>query len=153
MPPCPPPPYTRRVKAAEILPRLAELSLPNGDYALHSSASLVLRGILEEAGDLDIVARGAAWDQALSLVAAGKAVLDEGRQDSRVSVGEDVEIYDGWLGENADTLVDRAESVLGVPCVPLEDVIAVKEKLDRPKDREHLARIQEHLMRTREHRG
>lgn len=46
--------------ASDIQRRLAELGLPEGDYALHSSAALVLRGILDEAGDLDIVARGAA---------------------------------------------------------------------------------------------
>jgi len=133
------------VRAAAILARLSELALPAEDYALHSSASLVLREILEDAGDLDIVARAAAWECALAMVAAGEAVLDEGREDARVTVGEDVEIYHGWLGESAAALIERAELVLDVPCVPLQDVIAMKERLDRPKDREHLARIRAHL--------
>ncbi len=134
---------------AEILTRLSGLNLPGGDYVLHSSASLVLREILQDASDLDIVARGAAWERAQAIVAAGEGALDEGREDARVTVGEDVEIYDGWLGEDADKVVGRAELVLGVPCAPLEDVIAMKEKLDRPKDRDHLARIRAHLAKHR----
>lgn len=137
--------YAWQVTATEILARLAELDLPAGDYLVHSSASLVLRGVLEQAGDLDIVACGAAWRKAEALVANGAGLLDRGRQDQRVSVGDDVEIYDGWLGEEAEPLVARAEVVRGVPCAPLADVIAMKERLDRPKDREHLARIRAHL--------
>jgi len=129
----------------EILARLSELELAAVDYVVHSSASLVLRGVLYEAGDVDVVARGSAWRQALSWVDRGEAELDRGETDQRVSLGHDVEIYDGWLGESADQVVGRAELVHGVPCVPLADVIAMKERLDRPKDREHLARIREYL--------
>ena len=129
----------------QIHARLAALALPPGEFVLHSSASLVLRGILPEAVDLDIVARGPAWSRALELVAATAATLDRGRQDLRVKVGDDVEIYDGWLGEPAAAVVARAEVVAGVPCAPLADVIAMKERLVRPKDRRHLALIRAHL--------
>lgn len=127
--------------AERIHDRLRELRLPEGDYLVHSSASLVLRGILEKAGDVDIVCRGAAWELALALVARGEATLDRGVDDQRVSVGADVELYDGWFGEDGGAVVGRAELVAGVPCAPLADVIAMKERLDRPKDREHLALI------------
>lgn len=131
--------------ATDIRQRLAQLNLSAGDYVVHSSASLVLRGVLDQAGDVDIVVRGSAWRRAEELVAAGAAVLDRGTHDQRVSVGADVELYDGWLGESADEVVPRAELVGGVPCAPLTDVIAMKERLGRPKDREHLARIRAHL--------
>lgn len=127
-----------------ILARLKQLRLPDGDYVVHSSASLVLRGILERAGDVDVVCRGAAWQFALERVAAGDAVLDRGVDDQRVSVGDDVELYDGWFGEEAGAVVGRAELVAGVPCAPLAEVIAMKERLGRPKDREHLALIRAH---------
>ncbi|MFA5552014.1 MAG: hypothetical protein WDA03_10400 [Trueperaceae bacterium] len=130
---------------ADIRERLAQLNLEVGEYIVHSSASLVLRGVLDHAGDIDIVARGSAWRQALELVTAGAAVLDRGVHDQRVSLGTDVEMYDGWLGESADEVVPRAELVAGVPCAPLADVIAMKERLGRPKDREHLARIRSYL--------
>lgn len=127
--------------AAAIKERLQQLDLPEGDFVVHASASLVLRGILPEAGDVDVVAGASAWAQALALVAAGQAELEQGRQDQRVSVGDDVEVYDGWLGEMAPDLIARAQLVAGVPCVPLADVIALKQRLDRPKDRAHLERI------------
>ncbi len=129
----------------DILARLRELRLSPNDYVVHSSASLVLRGVLDEAGDVDVVARGDAWRQALAWVERGEAELDKGEHDQRVSLGPDVEVYDGWLGESAESVVARAEFVQGVPCAPLADVIAMKQRLDRPKDRIHLARIREHL--------
>jgi len=129
----------------DILARLRELRLSPNDYVVHSSASLVLRGVLDEAGDVDVVARGDAWRQALAWVERGEAELDKGEHDQRVSLGPDVEVYDGWLGESAESLVARAEFVQGVPCAPLADVIAMKQRLDRPKDRIHLTRIREHL--------
>lgn len=132
------------MNAEQIHARLEGLALAPANHVVHSSASLVLRGILQEAADVDVVARGRAWEQALALVAGG-ATLDRGRQDQRVSVGTDVEIYDGWLGETAEAVVSRAELVAGVPCAPLADVIAMKERLDRPKDRAHLAAIRAYL--------
>lgn len=125
----------------QILSRLASLELPPSHYLLHSSAALVLRGVLPDANDLDIVATGPAWEAALALVAAGSATVDRGTHDTRVSVGDDVEIYDGWLGEPAAAVVSRAELVTGVPCASLADIVSMKRRLDRPKDREHLALI------------
>ncbi len=136
------------MNATDIRARLEQLRLPEGDYAVHSSASLVLRGILDEAGDVDVVCRGAAWRRALALVAAGSATLDDGEVDQQVRFGDDVELYDGWLGESVEQLIDEAELVSGVACVRLSAVVAMKEKLNRPKDRAHLARIAAHLSST-----
>ncbi len=133
------------MNAEQIHARLEGLALAPANHVVHSSASLVLRGILQEAADVDVVARGRAWEQALALVAGGGATLDRGRHDQRVSEGGDVEIYDGWLGETAEAVVSRAELVAGVPCAPLADVIVMKERLDRPKDRAHLAAIRAYL--------
>jgi len=136
------------MRAADILERLSRLDLPPEDYVVHSSASLVLRGVLEEAGDIDIVARGAAWRAAEAMVKSGAAELDAGTHDQRVSLGDDVEIFDGWLGEPAESVASRAELVNGVPCAPVADVVAFKEKLGRPKDTVHLEAIREFLARS-----
>lgn len=136
------------MNAAEIHARLGQLRLPVEEFVVHSSASLVLRGVLDEAGDVDVVCRGAAWEAALALVEEGTATLDVGSHDQRVSVGDDVELYDGWLGEPGDVVIDRAELVEGVPCVPLADVIRFKERLGRPKDEVHLAAIRRFLERS-----
>lgn len=130
--------------AADILRSLEQLALDEALYVVHSSASLVLRGVLETAGDVDIVAHGSAWRRAEEMVRDGAASLDRGTHDQRVSLGSDVEIYDGWLGESGEAVVSRAEIVQGVPCAPLQDVIAMKLRLDRPKDRRHLELICAH---------
>ena len=133
------------MRVPDILARLAELDLDPAHYVVHSTASLALRGVLTEAGDLDVVARGAAWETALALVRGGKATLDRGVQDQRVSLNGDVEVYDGWLGESAASVISRAELVDGIPCAPITDVIAMKERLGRPKDHRHLELIRAYL--------
>ena len=137
------------MNATAIQARLQQLRLTDGDYAVHSSASLVLRGVLSEAGDVDVVCRGAAWRRALALVEAGDATMHCGEVDQQVRFGDDVELYDGWLGADSDQLIAEAELIAGVPCVRLAAVVAMKEQLDRPKDRKHLARIAEFLARER----
>ena len=129
------------MNATQIRARLAELQLPAGDYAVHSSASLVLRGILQEAGDVDVVCRRAAWSRALELVGSGAAKLITADVDQQVLAGDDVELYDGWLGDDGNVLIDHAELVAGVPCVALAAVVTFKRRMNRPKDLEHLARI------------
>jgi hypothetical protein len=48
--------------AARLLVKLREFDLPEGDYAVFGSTPLVACGLLREVHDLDVVARGAAWD-------------------------------------------------------------------------------------------
>jgi hypothetical protein len=116
------------------------LDLPPGDYALHGSAPLLAHGLVTEINDLDIVSRGAAWQRARSL-----APLEQGEKDDVVRPLPDVEIFDGWLGDDADRLIDEAEYMLGVPFVTLEAVLRFKRRLGRPKDAEHIRLIEEHL--------
>lgn len=133
--------------AADITRKLQQLALPPEDYVVHTSASLVVRGVIEQAADIDIVARGAAWLAAVALADAGQATLTKGRVDQKVAVGEDIEIYDGWLGETNEEVVTRSELVNGVPCAPLRDVVAFKQQMGRPKDLVHLEAISRFLQR------
>lgn len=133
--------------ANDIVRKLAQLALPVQDYVVHTSASLVLRGILEGARDIDIVARGAAWQAAVALAEAGGAELTKGKLDQKVGVGDDIEIYDGWLGETNEEVIARAEFVNGVPCAPLADIVAFKQKMGRPKDLQHLEAIRAFVQR------
>lgn len=117
------------------------LGMPSGDYAIHASAVMVLHGLLDEAGDVDIVARGQAWRRALEI---GTPV--QRRQDLCVSLPHlDVEIWSGWLEDDVDALIDDAETVAGLPCVSLADVLRFKLDSDRPKDRPHIAVLRAHL--------
>jgi hypothetical protein len=121
---------------------LRSLGLPAGDYAVFGSGPLLVRGIIERAGDLDVICRGPAWDRAQAL---GQAVELDG-----VPV---VSLFGGlitlgcrWsVGEvDIGRLIDTAEAIDGLPFVRLEHVMAYKRLADRPKDREHLRRLEEH---------
>ena len=79
------------------------------------------------------------------MVEAGHATMHCGEVDQQVHFGEDVELYDGWLGADSDQLIAEAELIAGVPCVRIAAVVAMKEQLDRPKDREHLAQIARYM--------
>lgn len=124
----------------EAVVRLGALALPPGDFAVHGSGAMLLRGLIDDASDLDIVARGAAWHRACSLAAP-----EAGERDAVVRVLPDVEIWGGWLGDDVGALIDRAEMVDGWPCVTLQDVLAFKERLARPKDRGHIALLRARL--------
>ena len=117
----------------DIIDRVRELALPAGEWAVHASGSMVMHGLLPEANDLDILARGTAWDTALDL---GTPVA--GRHDLVVRYGPDVEIWSGWYEEGVDELIDSAQLVDGVPVVPLSAVLRFKERLGRPKDLAHI---------------
>jgi hypothetical protein len=126
--------------AEHLFGLLRSLDLPPGDYAVFGSGPLLVRGMIETAGDLDVICRGAAWQAARAL---GPAVEQHG-----VPV---VSLFDGlvtlgrrWAVGEVDVghLIDTAEVIDGLPFVRLEHVVAYKRLIDRPKDREHLRRLE-----------
>jgi len=128
--------------AARLLGKLRELDLPEGDYALFGSAPLVACGLLREVHDLDVVARGAAWDRAREL----GAVRTAPQGDPVVWLeGGALEIFGGWLGWDIDVLIDAAEIIDGLPFARLEDVLAFKRSYGRPKDIAHVRLIEDYL--------
>jgi hypothetical protein len=126
--------------------RLVAVGLPPGDHAVFGSGPLLVRGWIDHAGDLDVLARGAAWEHALRV---GHVRRLEPEGVDVVDVAEDVTVGTEWaIGAfSTDALIDEAEVIDGVPCVRLEHVIAYKRIADRPKDRLHLAVIAERLER------
>jgi hypothetical protein len=130
------------MNAAEAFAMLRSIDLPPADYAVFGSGPLLVRGIIEETHDIDIIARRAAWTQALE---QGELTYlpDEGITvaaffDGALSVGT------SWaFGDvDIDDLIDTAELFDGVPFVRLEHVIAYKRIADRDKDHDHLRRIE-----------
>ena len=125
---------------AEARARLSGLGLPAGDFALHGSGPMLAHGLVDSVHDLDVVARGAAWRRALKLGEARTA-----QTDRVVELPGEVEVFDGWMGDDLDALIDGAELVAGLPCVRLEHVLAFKERLARPKDAAHIELLRRHL--------
>ena len=122
-----------------LVEQLVELGLPVGDWALFGSGPLLLRGWIDEVGDLDVISRGQAWELARTL---GSAVeLDDG--DVIIEIGDGITIGTSWAyGDfSIDRLINTAEVIHGIPCVQLEHIVAFKTLANRPKDGEHLRLI------------
>ncbi len=119
------------------------LGLPAEDYAIFGSAPLLAHGLIAEVGDIDIVATRSAWQLAQKLGSPAPAPGG----DRVVHLAPDIDIYDGWLGLDAEAIIRRAELLDGLPVAHLSDVAAYKRLLDRPKDRLHLKLIEAHFAR------
>ncbi len=126
-----------------LLRALRELGLPIGDFALFGSGPLLARGWIEDAGDLDVLARGRAWDHAQAL---GSLTYLPEHGVSVVAIGAHITVGTRWaIGNvNADEVIDGAELIGGIPCAALRQVIAYKRVANRPKDRLHLEIIARH---------
>ena len=127
--------------AAHLLGLLRGLGLPAGDYAVFGSGPLLVRGVIDRAGDLDVVCRGAAWSlvQRLGPIVAQHGVPVVSLCGGAVTFGT------RWAIGNFDIghLIDTAEVIDGLPFAALEHVVAYKRLADRPKDREHLRLLKE----------
>jgi hypothetical protein len=126
----------------QLFAKLRRLYLPTEDYAVFGSGPLVIRGLIDEARDLDVVARGATWEQVTGLGTVREA--PGGDPVVRLEGGT-IEIFGGWLGWGVEGIIDRAEVIACLPFARLEDVLAFKRSYGRPKDIEHARLIDEHL--------
>jgi hypothetical protein len=125
---------------------VTELDLDRRDFVIFGSGPLLAHGLRRRIRDLDVVARGTAWDRVSQrgLPAAGSingAPLALFRdkdgliQFSRGWVTEP----DEWKSHDTDDLIDRAEIIQGLPFAQLTDVLAYKQMLLRPKDLQDIA--------------
>lgn len=129
----PAPEGPRRIERTTFFARLRELALPPGDWVVHGSGSMLAHELVEDAGDIDVVARGAAWD-----AAAARGEVSQEHWDRKVTLPGKVDVFDGWGPFEAAALIDAAVCIDGVPCARLCDVLASKRWLARPKDRAHV---------------
>ncbi|MFG2075669.1 hypothetical protein [Nonomuraea maritima] len=126
-----------------LFAELALLDLPPGDYVLCGSAALYVRGMRARINDLDVLARGAAWQKALALGVPKPALSGHGLRVVHPSAA--IEFVDRWTpGWPTDDLIDSADVIDGVPFMRLGDVLAWKEAARRPKDLPDIAAV-EHL--------
>ncbi|MEU6310292.1 hypothetical protein [Streptomyces sp. NPDC047014] len=112
------------------------------------SGSLLVHGIRRQIGDLDVVARGAAWEVAGSFGTPEDAPMGWARRIGLM--GETIEILDGWFDYSVDSLIAEAEVVEGVRFMPLLRVMEWKSRLvaggvGRDKDLHDIAGIRAYL--------
>ena len=120
---------------------MSTLQLPPQDYAVFGSGPLLAHGLVEHVGDVDLLARGSAWTKATTLGSLETA--PDG--DHVVRLADGIDVFDGWLDMDRDAIIDRAVKLGGLPYASLHDVLAFKRKLNRPKDVEHVRRLENYL--------
>jgi hypothetical protein len=127
-----------RSELSRLLGEVRALGLPAGNFMLFGSAPLLVRGIVPPTGDVDVLARGPAWEAARALgptVRLPHYGVDVVRLlDGRIEIGT---VW-GIGNVDVDDLIDSAEDIDGLPFAGLAHVRAYKELAGRPKDREHL---------------
>jgi hypothetical protein len=132
----------------EIFKKLSSLRLPVADYVIFGSAPILAQGLRTSVNDLDILARGAAWEKALSL---GPAVAPPSGNGALVSLfGGEIEIFDRWVSDDwkPDGLIDAAELIEGFPFVPLPIVLQWKRRANRTKDQHDIAVLEKYLAQS-----
>lgn len=120
-----------------LLDALRALDLPSSDFVIVGSGPLWAHGLIDAPGDLDVLARGAAWNKAVTFAPPFRAP----RGDSCVSLCDGrLEIFDGWTPAvwPVAAIFDAARLHDGLPFAPLAFTLAVKRALNRPKDGPHI---------------
>jgi hypothetical protein len=122
---------------------VTDLDLDRSDFVIFGSGPLLAHGLRQGVRDLDVVARGNTW----------RRVSEHGIRDTGAISGSPMALFWGgliqfspeWISQDWDTddLITRseliqvggAELIQELPFAQLTDVLAYKQKLDRPKDR------------------
>jgi hypothetical protein len=120
-----------------LIRRLTALGLEADDFVIFGSAPLFVHGIRHTLGDLDVVARGKAWDRARQSGSPGKGTITGAEAAQFGEEGEEeISVFQNWISPCWDThdLIGRAEIISGLRFAPLADVLAYKLMLQRPKD-------------------
>jgi len=125
---------------------LRSLGLPSEDFVVFGSGPLLAHRLKDDIPDLDVLARGKAWQQAQRFAAPERAPSGVG---SIIRAPGNIEIFDAWplkgKGWNVDWLIDSAEIIDGIRFVPLETVLNWKESAGRPKDEDDVALLRKYL--------
>ena len=139
------------VRNDRLIKQFLSLGLPTGDYAIFGSAPMYAHKLKDLGHDLDVVARGEAWNIAAK-IAEPRPAQSGTYQVIELFEGE-LEIFNGWAwgGWSLDELIDTAELIEGIRFVTLDKVLKWKELWGRPKDLEHIKIIENYLSKSSIH--
>ena len=123
------------MKKDDILRRLKASGVDLSRCWITAGGALVFYGIREDTADIDMGCESSLADE---LQAAGCAMTygEFGRR--RFHLEGDIDLSENWA-RGTVTLMD------GAPVVSLEDVLALKRQLGRPKDQSDIATIEKVL--------
>ena len=115
------------MKKAVLIKKLSALGFDKNEYWVSAGGSLLLHGLREETGDLDL---GCTSKLADELAARGYTyTIKEGKRC--FSICEGVDVSEGWL-------YDKVEFIDDIPVVSLLGVYLLKKDLNRVKDQNDL---------------
>lgn len=115
----------------EILTELRAFPYDRSEYWVVTGGAMVLYGIRENTGDIDLGCTGALADR-LEADGYPYRLTDDGKRWFRY--GEHIEIFEEWL-------YDRTEPIDGFRVISPEGLIEMKTVLGREKDLRDIARI------------
>lgn len=126
---------------------VSELDLDVRDFVIFGSGPLLAHGLRYGIHDLDVVARGPAWQRVLERGCPGTGSVN----GAPMALFWDglIQFSQGWITADwdADALIDRAQRIEGWPFATLADVLAYKEILLRPKDYPDIAALRQAVPR------
>ena len=102
---------------------------------------MLAHGLIDGVNDIDILARGSAWQKALELKPSERAASG----DQVIQLTNRIDIFDGWMTFDKEAIISSATLIGGLPYANLRDVLEFKRHLNRPKDEEHIALLKAHL--------
>lgn len=138
-----------RVASHPFLLALEKLKLDQDHFVIFGSGPMLAHRIRQNVADLDVVARGVAWEQAHA--AEGWTVKDKSRPNllNFQIGGVEIEIGPEWYTPqglwSTDELIDTAEVISAYRFARLEYVREYKSRLGRWKDRLDVAAIDAYL--------
>ncbi|MBQ9120123.1 MAG: hypothetical protein IJY09_08760 [Lachnospiraceae bacterium] len=116
----------------ELICRLKKMDFDKNEYWLITGGAMVLYGIKEETGDIDL---GCSKRLADELEKQGYKTTRMSDGTRRIEVESDIEIFEDWL-------FDKVELVENIPVISLAGLLAMKKDLSREKDYADIKRIE-----------
>lgn len=129
-----------------LIQYIISMGMPPGDFAIFGSGPMAMHGLRSIDHDIDVIARGPAWEKAKEYAFPENSPMRFGKF-IRLLDGK-VEIYHSWFPKDAwdiDYLIDNAEIVDGVRYVRLEEVLKYKKIRNSIKDALDIKLIEEYL--------
>ncbi len=120
-------------KQHPLFQKLLSFDLPPEDFAVFGSGPMFVHSLRGAIKDLNVIARGAAWQKAHALGGEQEAHSGMGKA---ILPAEGIQIYNAWGPGTwtADDLIDTSEIIDGIRFVTLDKVAYWKGLMERPKD-------------------
>lgn len=120
---------------SDVVQRLLELNFSSEDYWLVAGGAMVLYNLRSTTNDIDLGCSSALADK---LESYGYSTIHLPDGTRKISMAEDIEIFEEWL-------FDKVEILDEIPVISLKGLLEMKKSLNREKDYEDIKLIEQKL--------